>query len=93
MPAGQLLLAKGDVEQAFNTFKIVLDGDPDNVPALLGQVFITSIFWGLEKEFAVLPVMKTARILFCIICKGSLCISVFSLCLVICDSLCYKQLL
>ncbi|KAL2945182.1 Protein CTR9-like protein [Bienertia sinuspersici] len=34
---GQLLLAKGDVEQAFNTFKIVLDGDPDNVPALLGQ--------------------------------------------------------
>lgn len=36
---GQLLLAKGDVEQAFNAFKIVLDGDRDNVPALLGQVF------------------------------------------------------
>lgn len=35
---GQLLLAKGDVEQAFNAFKIVLDGDRDNVPALLGQV-------------------------------------------------------
>lgn len=37
--AGQLLLAKGDIEQAFNAFKIVLDGDSDNVPALLGQVF------------------------------------------------------
>lgn len=36
--AGQLLLAKGDVEQAFAAFKIVLDGDRDNVPALLGQV-------------------------------------------------------
>lgn len=35
---GQLLLAKGDGEQAFNAFKIVLDGDRDNVPALLGQV-------------------------------------------------------
>lgn len=36
---GQLLLAKGDLEQAFAAFKIVLDGDRDNVPALLGQVF------------------------------------------------------
>lgn len=44
MSVGQLLLAKGDVEQAFNTFKIVLDGDPDNVPALLGQVFVISIY-------------------------------------------------
>lgn len=35
---GQLLLAKGEVEQAFAAFKIVLDGDQDNVPALLGQV-------------------------------------------------------
>lgn len=35
---GQLLLAKGDIEQAFAAFKIVLDGDRDNVPALLGQV-------------------------------------------------------
>ncbi|CAK9141000.1 unnamed protein product [Ilex paraguariensis] len=34
---GQLLLAKGDLEQAFNAFKIILDGDRDNVPALLGQ--------------------------------------------------------
>ncbi|KAF8401080.1 hypothetical protein HHK36_014383 [Tetracentron sinense] len=34
---GQLLLAKGDVEQASAAFKIVLDGDRDNVPALLGQ--------------------------------------------------------
>lgn len=34
---GQLLLAKGDVEQAFAAFKIVLDGDRNNVPALLGQ--------------------------------------------------------
>ena len=35
---GQLLLAKGEVEQAFNAFKIVLEGFRDNVPALLGQV-------------------------------------------------------
>ncbi|GJS58301.1 protein CTR9 [Tanacetum coccineum] len=34
---GQLLLAKGDVDQAFSAFKIVLDGDRDNIPALLGQ--------------------------------------------------------
>uniref|UniRef100_A0A7N0ZW54 Uncharacterized protein n=1 Tax=Kalanchoe fedtschenkoi TaxID=63787 RepID=A0A7N0ZW54_KALFE len=34
---GQLLLAKGDLEQAFSAFKIVLDGDRTNVPALLGQ--------------------------------------------------------
>ncbi|KAL6585721.1 Protein CTR9 [Orobanche minor] len=37
---GQLLLAKGDVEQAFNAFKIVLDGDRDNVSALLGQACV-----------------------------------------------------
>ncbi|KAL6522953.1 hypothetical protein OROHE_016800 [Orobanche hederae] len=29
--------AKGEVEQAFNAFNIVLDGDCDNVPALLGR--------------------------------------------------------
>ncbi|KAG9160851.1 hypothetical protein Leryth_008663 [Lithospermum erythrorhizon] len=37
---GQLLLAKGDVDQAFAAFKIVLDGDRDNVPALLGQACV-----------------------------------------------------
>ncbi|XP_019173457.1 PREDICTED: protein CTR9 homolog [Ipomoea nil] len=37
---GQLLLAKGDLEQAFAAFKIVLDGDRDNVPALLGQACV-----------------------------------------------------
>ncbi|GAB4838024.1 Protein CTR9 [Ancistrocladus abbreviatus] len=37
---GQLLLAKGEVEQAFAAFKIVLDGDHDNVPALLGQACV-----------------------------------------------------
>ncbi|KAK3040389.1 hypothetical protein RJ639_026794 [Escallonia herrerae] len=37
---GQLLLAKGDVEQAFAAFKIVLDGDRDNIPALLGQACV-----------------------------------------------------
>ncbi|KAE9464566.1 hypothetical protein C3L33_03526, partial [Rhododendron williamsianum] len=41
---GQLLLAKGDVEQAFNAFKIVLDGDRDNVSALLGQVVIIFLY-------------------------------------------------
>nr|KAJ0206542.1 hypothetical protein LSAT_V11C500279690 [Lactuca sativa] len=37
---GQLLLAKGDVDQAFSAFKIVLDGDRDNVPALLGHACV-----------------------------------------------------
>ncbi|CAN6472201.1 unnamed protein product [Victoria cruziana] len=37
---GQLLLAKGDLDLAFSAFKIVLDGQPDNVPALLGQACI-----------------------------------------------------
>ena len=37
---GKLLLAKGDVEQASAAFKIVLDEDRDNVPALLGQACI-----------------------------------------------------
>ena len=36
--AGQLLLAKGDLDQSSDVFKIVLDGRPDSVPALLGQV-------------------------------------------------------
>lgn len=40
MHTGQLLLAKGEIEQAFAAFKIVLDGDHDNVPALLGQVHV-----------------------------------------------------
>lgn len=37
---GQLLLAKGELEQASAAFKIVLDGDRDNVPALLGQACV-----------------------------------------------------
>lgn len=37
---GQLLLAKGEVDQAFNAFKIVLDGDRDHVPSLLGQACV-----------------------------------------------------
>ncbi|KAK4396857.1 protein CTR9 [Sesamum angolense] len=37
---GQLLLTKGDFEQAFKAFKIVLDGDCNNVPALLGQACV-----------------------------------------------------
>lgn len=35
---GQLLLAKGDLDQASAAFRIVLDGDREHVPALLGQV-------------------------------------------------------
>lgn len=38
LSVGQLLLAKGEVEQASSAFKIVLEADRDNVPALLGQV-------------------------------------------------------
>ena len=37
---GQLLLAKGDLEQAYGAFKIVLDGQADNIPALLGQACV-----------------------------------------------------
>jgi len=36
--AGQLYVAKGDLQQASGYFKIVLDEDPNNIPALLGQV-------------------------------------------------------
>ncbi|KAL6519713.1 Protein CTR9 [Orobanche minor] len=35
--------AKGEVEQAFKAFNIVLDGDCDNVPALLGQENFASL--------------------------------------------------
>ncbi|WOH08975.1 hypothetical protein DCAR_0728426 [Daucus carota subsp. sativus] len=37
---GQLLLAKGDLDQASSAFKIVLDGDREHVPALLGQACV-----------------------------------------------------
>ncbi|CAI0387866.1 unnamed protein product [Linum tenue] len=37
---GQFLLAKGELEQASSAFRIVLDGDRDNVPALLGQACV-----------------------------------------------------
>ncbi|XP_020084440.1 protein CTR9 homolog isoform X2 [Ananas comosus] len=37
---GQLCVAKGEYQQAFNAFKIVLDDDPNNVPALLGQACV-----------------------------------------------------
>ncbi|BBN12945.1 RNA polymerase-associated protein CTR9 [Marchantia polymorpha subsp. ruderalis] len=37
---GQLLLAKGDLDQSYEVFKIVLDGQPDNVPAVLGQACV-----------------------------------------------------
>ncbi|KAM7256308.1 hypothetical protein ACFE04_012049 [Oxalis oulophora] len=37
---GQLLLAKGEIDQALAIFKIVLEGDPDNVAALLGQACV-----------------------------------------------------
>ena len=42
---GQLLLAKGDLDQSSHVFKIVLDGRPDNVPALLGQVNCSVHIW------------------------------------------------
>lgn len=38
MYAGQLFVAKGDLQQASGFFKIVLDEDPNNIPALLGRV-------------------------------------------------------
>ncbi|XP_068663134.1 protein CTR9 homolog [Aristolochia californica] len=37
---GQLLLAKGEMDQAYAAFKIVLDGYRDNVPAILGQACV-----------------------------------------------------
>lgn len=41
--AGQIFIAKGEIDQAFAAFKIVLEGDRDNVSALLGQVFCFSL--------------------------------------------------
>ncbi|XP_073008997.1 protein CTR9 homolog [Typha latifolia] len=40
---GQLCVAKGEIEQAFNSFKIVLGDNPNNVPALLGQACVDFI--------------------------------------------------
>ncbi|ONK66616.1 uncharacterized protein A4U43_C06F10200 [Asparagus officinalis] len=37
---GYLFVAKGDLQQASGFFKIVFDEDPDNIPALLGQIRI-----------------------------------------------------
>ncbi|CAH8392463.1 unnamed protein product [Eruca vesicaria subsp. sativa] len=37
---GQLLLAKGEIDQAFQAFTIGLDNASDNVPALLGQASV-----------------------------------------------------
>ncbi|KAL3681937.1 hypothetical protein R1sor_024893 [Riccia sorocarpa] len=37
---GQLLLAKGELDQSSELFKIVLEGQPDSVPALLGQACV-----------------------------------------------------
>lgn len=46
------MLAKGDVEQASSAFKIVLDGDRDNVPALLGQVYFSLLDFKILFYFA-----------------------------------------
>ncbi|XP_020247872.1 protein CTR9 homolog, partial [Asparagus officinalis] len=37
---GHLFVAKGDLQQASGFFKIVLDEDPNNIPALLGQACV-----------------------------------------------------
>lgn len=37
---GQLLLVKGDLEQAYGAFKIMLDGQAENILALLGQACV-----------------------------------------------------
>ena len=42
---GQLCVAKGELQMASDSFKIVLDEDGNNFPALLGQV----IFFRLLK--------------------------------------------
>lgn len=43
MFTGQLLLAKGEIDNAFQAFTIGL-GNSDNVPALLGQVLTNNDF-------------------------------------------------
>ena len=45
--AGQLCVAKGELQMASDSFKIVLDEDGNNFPALLGQV----IFFRLLDTF------------------------------------------
>ncbi|GBG66942.1 hypothetical protein CBR_g74629 [Chara braunii] len=54
---GHLLLAKGDLDQAYEVFKIALDGTPNNVPALLGQA---SVFFHKGKYFDSLKLYKSA---------------------------------
>ncbi|GKD55362.1 hypothetical protein Tco_1288749, partial [Tanacetum coccineum] len=68
-------LSKGDVDQAFSAFKIVLDGDRDNIPALLGQVRVSdstlheplpdirSRLGGKWQLFQSLPLMNTMLVM------------------------------
>lgn len=56
---GQLLLAKGEVEQASSAFKIVLEADRDNVPALLGQVHWTVLFYQVIMVVVILQILDS----------------------------------
>jgi hypothetical protein len=48
VPAGQLCVAKGELQMASDSFKIVLDEDGNNFPALLGQVIFRLFRWSHE---------------------------------------------
>lgn len=45
VPVGQLCIAKGELQMASDSFKIVLDEDENNFPALLGQVIFSLFRW------------------------------------------------
>lgn len=47
VPVGQLCIAKGELQMASDSFKIVLDEDENNFPALLGQSSSTKNHWSI----------------------------------------------
>lgn len=58
VPAGQLCVAKGELQMASDSFKIVLDEDGNNFPALLGQVIFRLLRWSykaISNEIWILP--------------------------------------
>lgn len=47
---GQLCVAKGELQMASDSFKIVLDEDRNNFPALLGQAFVYFLMGDMEQQ-------------------------------------------
>ncbi|XP_035817109.1 protein CTR9 homolog [Zea mays] len=50
VPVGQLCIAKGELQMASDSFKIVLDEDENNFPALLGQASVYFLMGEAEQQ-------------------------------------------